>query len=149
VDYLSIEFAGIPALFISFIATVVLSRIGIPIIRAKKMGQPIRDDGPESHHAKSGVPTMGGILMVIPVLLIALVFGGDRSGWLVLLGMLFLGAVGFIDDYEKLTKIPPTVWRAPGCKKDTRCISHWMKVNDYSHKSIRQKTTSSAHATMQ
>jgi phospho-N-acetylmuramoyl-pentapeptide-transferase len=104
VDYLSIEFAGIPALFISFIATVVLSRIGIPIIRAKKMGQPIRDDGPESHHAKSGVPTMGGILMVIPVLLIALVFGGDRSGWLVLLGMLFLGAVGFIDDYEKLTK---------------------------------------------
>ena len=42
--------------------------------------------------------------MVIPVLLIALVFGGDRSGWLVLLGMLFLGAVGFIDDYEKLTK---------------------------------------------
>mgnify|MGYP002724182632 CR=1 FL=1 len=95
---------GIPALGLSFLLTVLLARIGIPILQAKKMGQPIRDDGPESHHAKSGVPTMGGLLMVIPVLIAGLLFGRSWHGVLVLLGMLSLGGVGFIDDYEKLMK---------------------------------------------
>ncbi len=98
------NFFGIPALGISFIATILLARGWIPVLREKKLGQPIRDDGPESHFAKSGVPTMGGILMVIPVLFIGLAFGRSWHGFLVLLGMLLLGGVGFIDDFEKLTK---------------------------------------------
>lgn len=97
-------FIGIPALGISFLLTVLLARVGIPILRSKKMGQPIRDDGPESHLVKSGIPTMGGLLMVIPVLITGLLFARAWHAVLVLLGMITLGAVGFIDDYEKLTK---------------------------------------------
>lgn len=53
------------------------------------------------------------------------------------------------DTIQILDKNPADGLESPRLQKDTRCISHWMKVNDYSHKSIRQKTTSSAHATMQ
>lgn len=98
------EFFGIPALGFSFVITALLAKAGIPYLQKKKMGQPIRDDGPKSHLSKSGVPTMGGIFMVIAVLLSGLLFARSWHGLLVLLGMLSLGAVGFLDDYEKLMK---------------------------------------------
>lgn len=95
---------GFPALFLSFFLTVIATKVGIPILVKQKMGQPIRDDGPQSHLSKSGIPTMGGIFMVLGVLTASILFARDLNAWLVIAGMLVMGGVGFIDDYEKLTK---------------------------------------------
>ncbi|CAB4720665.1 MAG: phospho-N-acetylmuramoyl-pentapeptide-transferase [Actinobacteria bacterium] len=71
-------------------------------------GQPIRDDGPTTHHVKRGTPTMGGLVVIVSAALAylaaTLLTGGtpSASGWLVLLLLLGCGAVGFVDDYIKV-----------------------------------------------
>ena len=64
---MSIDFQ-IKILLLAFLATVVLSFIGIPILRRLKVGQNERDDGPKSHIKKQGTPTMGGIIMMISII---------------------------------------------------------------------------------
>ena len=69
-------------------------------------GQPIRDDGPLSHLAKRGTPTMGG-LMIITSLTIAMILWMDFSNrylWACLFITLGFGAIGFLDDYDKVKK---------------------------------------------
>jgi len=92
------------ALFLSFM-------FGRPVInmlkRKQKKGQPIRDDGPESHIiAKAGTPTMGGVLILATLILSTLLWARSDNGyvWLVLLVTIGFGAIGFIDDYMKVTK---------------------------------------------
>ncbi len=80
----------------------------INYLRAKQgKGQPIRDDGPESHIiAKQGTPTMGG-LGILMALLISTLLWADLNNvyvWIVLLVTLAFGAIGFYDDYLKVTK---------------------------------------------
>ena len=53
----------------TFIITVVLGKIAIPMLRSLHAQQSIREEGPESHQAKAGTPTMGGALMMVPLLL--------------------------------------------------------------------------------
>jgi len=71
-------------------------------------GQPIRDDGPTTHHVKRGTPTMGGLVILASAtaayLVATVVTGGWRSAsaWLVLLLFFGCGAVGFLDDYIKV-----------------------------------------------
>lgn len=52
-------------LFVSFIATVIISIFVIPILKKLKVGQIERDDGPHSHYKKQGTPTMGGIIIAL------------------------------------------------------------------------------------
>ena len=69
-------------------------------------GQPIRDDGPKSHLSKIGTPTMGG-LMILTAVMISMLLWMDLSNrftWACLLVMLGFGAIGFLDDYDKVTK---------------------------------------------
>jgi phospho-N-acetylmuramoyl-pentapeptide-transferase len=69
-------------------------------------GQPIREDGPQSHLAKRGTPTMGGLMIVI-ALTVALVLWmdlGSRYVWASLAVTLGFGLIGFLDDYDKVTK---------------------------------------------
>ena len=69
-------------------------------------GQPIRDDGPQSHLAKRGTPTMGG-LMILVALSISVLLWMDLSNsftWVCLFVTLSFGAIGFFDDYDKVTK---------------------------------------------
>ncbi|MEO0032152.1 MAG: hypothetical protein RIS94_1910 [Pseudomonadota bacterium] len=69
-------------------------------------GQPIREDGPQTHLAKRGTPTMGGLMIVI-ALTIALVLWmdlGSRYVWACLAVTLGFGLIGFLDDYDKVTK---------------------------------------------
>lgn len=91
------------ALIISFIGTVILGFIIIPILKKLKIGQVVRDDGPQSHLKKSGTPTMGGIIMllvsVIVSFLISLKYPDILPVALVTLGY---GVVGFVDDFIKL-----------------------------------------------
>jgi phospho-N-acetylmuramoyl-pentapeptide-transferase len=69
-------------------------------------GQPIRDDGPETHLKKKGTPTMGGLMILISVIASTLLWA-DLSNiytWIVLLVTIGFGLVGFMDDYKKLTR---------------------------------------------
>ncbi len=71
-----------------------------------KVGQMVRDDGPQSHLSKAGTPTMGGALILIAIALTTLLWGdlSNRYVWVVLLVTLGFGAIGLIDDYRKLIK---------------------------------------------
>ncbi|MEE9434828.1 MAG: phospho-N-acetylmuramoyl-pentapeptide-transferase [Sphingorhabdus sp.] len=69
-------------------------------------GQPIRDDGPQTHLAKAGTPTMGG-LMMLTAISIAMLLWMDMSNlyvWACLIVMVGFGLVGFLDDYDKVKK---------------------------------------------
>lgn len=69
-------------------------------------GQPIRSDGPESHLAKRGTPTMGG-LMILTSLTVAMFLWmdfGNRFLWACMLITIGFGAIGFLDDYDKVRK---------------------------------------------
>jgi phospho-N-acetylmuramoyl-pentapeptide-transferase len=75
-------------------------------VRQKK-GQPIREDGPQSHVAKAGTPTMGGLL-VLSALILATVLWARLDNpyiWIVLFVTLSFGAIGFADDYAKVSKM--------------------------------------------
>ncbi|MFT6450909.1 MAG: phospho-N-acetylmuramoyl-pentapeptide-transferase [Halocynthiibacter sp.] len=83
---------------------------GQPLIntlrRRQGKGQPIRDDGPESHFAKAGTPTMGGLLILSAVMTSTLLWARLDNGyvWLVLFVTVAYGAIGFADDYAKVSK---------------------------------------------
>jgi len=107
--YLTFRSGGavITALLISFIFG---QRI-IAWLRSKQRnGQPIRDDGPEGHLvAKQGTPTMGGVLILLALSVSTLLWADLRNGyvWAVLIVTIGFGAIGFADDYLKLTKRNP------------------------------------------
>lgn len=101
----------IKILLLSFIATVTLGLIIIPILRKLKVGQIERDDGPESHLKKEGTPTMGGIILIIATIILTLFsyvyYMKDEPEVAnriipILLFSVGFGVVGFVDDLKKL-----------------------------------------------
>ncbi|SEQ40547.1 Phospho-N-acetylmuramoyl-pentapeptide-transferase [Faunimonas pinastri] len=79
----------------------------IQMLRLKQgRGQPIRADGPQTHLAKAGTPTMGGLMIMTGVLVSTLIWGNLQSiyVWSVLLVTVGFGLIGFYDDYLKVTK---------------------------------------------
>lgn len=80
----------------------------VPFLRKIKAGQLIREEGPTWHNSKSGTPTMGGIMFIIATTIVCLGLGwkrmteGDYSHIFVLIFALIYGAIGFLDDFEKL-----------------------------------------------
>ena len=79
----------------------------INLLRRKQgKGQPIRDDGPQSHLAKAGTPTMGGLLILSALIFSTLVWArlDNPYVWIVLLVTLGFGLIGFADDFAKVTK---------------------------------------------
>ena len=80
---------------------------GPPMIRwlnKLQIGQVVRNDGPQSHLAKTGTPTMGGVLILLAITVSCLLWGDLRQAslWLVLLVTISCGLVGWVDDYRKL-----------------------------------------------
>ncbi len=79
----------------------------ISMLRVRQgKGQPIRDDGPQTHLAKVGTPTMGG-LMILTAIAVSMLLWMDLSNlylWACLTVMFGFGLVGFMDDYDKVTK---------------------------------------------
>ncbi len=71
-----------------------------------QIGQFVRDDGPESHLAKQGTPTMGGILIIFGILLSILLWADltNIHVWIVLFVLVSFGYIGFLDDYRKVVK---------------------------------------------
>ena len=91
----------------TFVLAAIAGRLVIPVLRALKAGQSIRELGPTWHNSKSGTPTMGGVIFIV-ALLICIAFGwkGLRSGeWTILLVLAFslvFGLIGFLDDFFKV-----------------------------------------------
>lgn len=83
-----------------------LGKFLIEKLRILQVGQHIREEGPQSHHAKKGTPTMGGILIIVSVLIPTLLWANPQNifVWIAMMSMLAFGAIGFIDDYRKVTK---------------------------------------------
>lgn len=101
--------AQIKVLLASFIGTVILGIIVIPILKKLKVGQVVREDGPQSHLKKSGTPTMGGIIMLLVIMAVSAVSAIKYPSILpVALLTLGYGAVGFLDDFIKLVLKNPT-----------------------------------------
>src|SRR5262245_52208024 len=73
-------------------------------LREFQIGQYIREEGPQSHQAKAGTPTMGGILIVVSIVLPTLVWANLRNPfvWLLILSAVLYAAIGFTDDYLKV-----------------------------------------------
>ncbi|MCV6584551.1 MAG: phospho-N-acetylmuramoyl-pentapeptide-transferase [Marinibacterium sp.] len=85
----------------------VFGRPLIDVLRRKQgKGQPIRSDGPEAHFAKAGTPTMGGLLIVGALVTATLLWArlDNPFVWMVLFVTLSFGAIGFADDYAKVSK---------------------------------------------
>ena len=97
--------AAMTALIISFMA-------GPRVIRwltAKKIGQAVRQDGPQTHLVKSGTPTMGGALILIAIGITTLLWGdlSNRYVWVMLIVTLGFGAIGWYDDWRKVVYRDP------------------------------------------
>lgn len=93
------------SLALSILIVVGLAPTVIPMLRKMKFGQTIRTEGPQSHLAKSGTPTMGGVMMIISILVSTVLFAGFNFYTMIaLISMLGFGLVGFLDDYIKVVK---------------------------------------------
>lgn len=93
-----------------FTALILSFMFGRPVINRLKLiqkrGQPIRDDGPESHIiAKAGTPTMGGVLIIGTMVLASLLWARPTNGYVLMVLFVTLGffTIGFMDDYAKLS----------------------------------------------
>jgi len=71
-----------------------------------KAGQSIREDGPQSHLQKAGTPTMGGLLMLVAIIVASVMWARPEVSWVwaVMLVALGFGAVGFVDDFQKVAR---------------------------------------------
>ena len=98
------------AFVLSFLFATAFGKYYIPWLRKQKAGQEIRQDGPTWHNSKAGTPTMGGVIFIGGVALACLTVGfegmlhGDYVHIFVLLFALVFGAIGFLDDWEKIKK---------------------------------------------
>ena len=89
----------------SALVVLIMGPIVIPALRRLKFGQSIRDEGPKSHQAKSGTPTMGGVMIVAGIVIGTLVFAPwNAKIFLALFITLGHFALGFLDDYIKVVK---------------------------------------------
>ena len=89
----------------TFILTLIAGPIIIPMLRRLKFGQTIRDDGPATHLKKMGIPTIGGLIFIIPMIITSLVLAQKYPGIIpVLLVTLGYGVIGFVDDIIKVLR---------------------------------------------
>ncbi len=100
----------ITAFVLAFLFATAFGKFYIPWLRRQKAGQEIKSNGPTWHMAKTGTPTMGGVMFIAAVAFVCLTVGfdgmlhGDFVHIFVLLFALVFGAIGFLDDWEKLKK---------------------------------------------
>ncbi|MEW5771010.1 MAG: phospho-N-acetylmuramoyl-pentapeptide-transferase [Pseudomonadota bacterium] len=97
--------AALTALVISF----VLGPWMIRKLTELKVGQPVRDDGPQTHLVKAGTPTMGGALILSSIAVTTLLWAdlSNRYVWISLLTLVGFGAIGWVDDWRKVVEKNP------------------------------------------
>ena len=97
--------ATLTALVISF----VVGPATIRKLTTYKIGQSVRDDGPQTHLVKSGTPTMGGALILVCITITMILWGDltNRFVWVVMIVTLGFGVIGWVDDYRKVVHRNP------------------------------------------
>ena len=94
----------LPAL-LSFAIAVLIGPKVIEILKKLKAGQTEREEGLESHQKKTGTPTMGGVIFLLPVVVIGIFYGASHKEVIpVLILTIGFGVIGFIDDYIKVVR---------------------------------------------
>ena len=104
--FIYITFRGAFAALTTLLICYIFGGKIIELIRKLRIGQSIREDGPQTHLRKSGTPTMGGIFIILSVV-VAMLFWGDlrnRAVWITMSAFIAFGAIGFIDDYLKVIR---------------------------------------------
>lgn len=101
------QYLTLRAILGTLTALVIALVLGPTIIRRlslRRVGQVVRDDGPQSHLSKAGTPTMGGTLVIISIIISTLLWAdlSNHYVWLVMIVTLGFGAIGYWDDYRKL-----------------------------------------------
>lgn len=91
---------------LSFAVAIAIGPIIIPWLKKMKFGQNIYELGPKTHQVKQGVPTMGGIIFLIPIVLVSLIMSLEQDRWdfllVAILSTLGFGLIGFVDDMMKI-----------------------------------------------
>ncbi len=104
-----ITFRTFGASITSVVLCMLIGPAYIRLLKRMQMGQAIREDGPKSHLAKKGTPTMGGGLILIAIILPTLLWADltNKNVWIAMLVTLCFGVVGYIDDYRKVVRKNP------------------------------------------
>src|SRR5688500_1742651 len=99
-----ISFRVLLAVLLSLIITTVYGKRLINYLRKKQIGETVRDLGLQGEQEKKGTPTMGGIIILLAIIIPTLLFANLEKTYvrLMLLSTVWLGIIGFIDDYLKL-----------------------------------------------
>lgn len=99
-----LTFRGILGVLTALLISFLVGPAMIRQLSKYKIGQSVRDDGPQSHFSKAGTPTMGGALILVSIAISTLLWAdlSNRYVWVTLLVTLAFGVIGFIDDYKKL-----------------------------------------------
>ena len=101
-----LTFRAILGVLTSLVISLLIGPVMIRKLSFNKIGQSIRELGPQSHYEKSGTPTMGGTLILVAIAISTLLWAdlGNRYIWVILLVTMGYGIIGFIDDYKKVIK---------------------------------------------
>lgn len=93
------------ATLIAFAVSTAIAPAVIPFLRKLKIGQTVRDDGPQTHLQKTGTPTMGGAMIIIGFIAGCLYFSIENPRLLPIMALTFgFGIIGFLDDYIKVVR---------------------------------------------
>ncbi|MEG0602778.1 MAG: phospho-N-acetylmuramoyl-pentapeptide-transferase, partial [Mucinivorans sp.] len=100
----SISFRSVAAIVLSLLITIVIGRTIIRALQRKQIGEQIRNLGLEGQMAKSGTPTMGGLIILTAILVPVLLLGNLSNIYIILMlvATIWLGLIGFMDDYIKV-----------------------------------------------
>ncbi|MCC7441388.1 MAG: phospho-N-acetylmuramoyl-pentapeptide-transferase [Bdellovibrionales bacterium] len=101
-----ITFRTFGAAITSVLLCMLIGPAFIRMLQRRQMGQVVRTDGPQSHLAKQGTPTMGGALILLAIVVPTLLWGdlSNKNLWIALLTTVFFGVIGYVDDYRKVIK---------------------------------------------
>lgn len=101
-----LTFRAILGALTSLVISFIIGPVMIRKLSRNKIGQSIRELGPQSHYEKAGTPTMGGTLILVSIAFSTLLWAdlGNRYIWVILLVTLGYGIIGFVDDYRKVIK---------------------------------------------
>jgi phospho-N-acetylmuramoyl-pentapeptide-transferase len=101
-----ITFRAVMAIIFSLIISLLIGKKIIEMLRSRLIGESIREVGPESHKSKKGTPTMGGVIIIAAIVIPTLLWGDLTNAYvvLILISTVWMGAIGFLDDYIKVFK---------------------------------------------
>src|SRR5437773_3389957 len=126
-----ITFRVLLAMLLSLVITMVFGRRLINYLRKKQIGESVRDLGLAGEQTKKGTPTMGGIIIILAIIVPTLLLANLHKVYirLMLISTLWLGIIGFIDDYLKLRAKRIAQQQGAQYKKgDKDGLAGWFKI---------------------